>query len=190
MNAPAILVALTNTIYWIAVTVKAIRHTLQTGRQPNIIPRETLGLVLRLIWLPVIVGMLSLSWGYARHVSSATMTAYWGALVAILALAFTFHCWSAMGAQWRMGINPKEKTTLVTTGPFGYSAHPIYSLSMILAIATLMAVPTAPMVIVVSLQIILLYQEASREEQDMLQKHGQAYLDYQSKVGRFFPRWR
>jgi len=196
MNLPAVLVAIANTVYWLAVTVKAVRLTQQTGHQPNIIPREALGFILRIIWLPVVLAMMLLSWRYAliSHplpaAFSRQLIAYGGALLSLSALALTFYCWKEMGTYWRMGINPKEKTPLVTTGPFRYSAHPIYGLSMLLAIGSVIAVPTAAMLTAVCLQLILLYQEARREEKDLLRKHGEAYLVYQSNVGRFIPRWQ
>ena len=92
-----------------------------------------------------------------------------------------------MGKSWRMGIDPYEKTALIFTGPYAYVRHPIYALSSLLMIATVIVVPTPIMFAIAAVHLILLQWEASREEQNLSRIHGPQYDDYRASTGRFFP---
>ena len=95
-----------------------------------------------------------------------------------------------MGKSWRMGIDPHEKTRLIVSGPYAYVRHPIYALSSVLMVASFVAVPTIPMLIVAIVHCGLLQWEARREERYLLSVHGQAYQDYLAHVGRFIPKFQ
>jgi protein-S-isoprenylcysteine O-methyltransferase Ste14 len=86
-----------------------------------------------------------------------------------------------------MGIDPAERTSLVVAGPFAYVRHPIYALSQLMMLASVVAVPSYVMIAVGVMHIVLLQWEVRREEAHMLQVHGAAYTDYCARVGRFIP---
>jgi protein-S-isoprenylcysteine O-methyltransferase Ste14 len=189
---PPLVVALCVTTYWVAVVVKSIAIRKHIRKLPNVIPNERLGQLLRLIWLPTVLALIILSWRAVWQPSVLSVMTVAAAVVALSATVLTFYCWRVMGKDWRIGIDPAETTTLITQGPFRFSRHPIYSLSIVIALSAMLVVATIPIAIVVAVKIALLWQEAHREEQDMLRKHGEPYRDYQQQVGRFVPRkpWR
>ncbi len=92
-----------------------------------------------------------------------------------------------MGKSWRMGIDPNEKTPLVVSGPYAYVRHPIYALSSVLMLATMLAIPSPLMIAVGITHLLLLQWEARREEQHLIRVHGQLYQNYFDSVGRFVP---
>jgi len=87
-----------------------------------------------------------------------------------------------------MGIDPKEKTQLVFTGPFAYVRNPIYGLSQLLAVMAVLIVPSPLMILIGITHIILMQWEVRREEVYLLATHGDSYAAYLSNVGRFIPR--
>ncbi len=94
----------------------------------------------------------------------------------------------AMGASWRIGVDPSEKTALVTRGPFAVVRNPIYSAMLpallglalttpsLLALAAWVAEVTA-----IELQVRFV------EEPYLASVHGAAFADYCARVGRFVP---
>ncbi|QIN85369.1 isoprenylcysteine carboxylmethyltransferase family protein (plasmid) [Rubrobacter tropicus] len=94
----------------------------------------------------------------------------------------------AMGRSWRIGVDEKEKTELVTAGPFALVRNPIFS-AMVPAFAGLaLLVPNAAsllgaaaLVAAVEIQVRLV------EEPYLLRAHGARYAGYASRVGRFVP---
>jgi protein-S-isoprenylcysteine O-methyltransferase Ste14 len=181
------------TAYWATVAVKSIRIARLIRRDPNVIPREKTGRLMRLIWAPTILAWNILPWlnphpgtpgGVLRSAVGAA-----GAVVCLLALGGSYHCWHEMGASWRIGIDPNEKTALIVSGAYRHLRHPIYSLSIFLMLGTLAAVPTPAMLVVAAVHCTLMQIEARREESHMLRVHGETYRAYMQTTGRFLPKF-
>lgn len=176
-------------IYWGAVIVKAERaRRWQHGA--NVIPPERTGRWLRVVWVPLVIAWCVQPWLRFAHDGTlrSLPVAFGGAFLCIAATAATFACWRAMGKSWRIGIDPGETTTLVVSGPFRIVRHPIYALSIVLMLGTLMATQTRMMLVLAVLHFVLLQWEAAREEDYLRQKHGEAYAQYSQRTGRFVPR--
>ena len=196
-QTPSLIAGVCLAVYWARVLKMALRIRRQTGAAANIFPTEKAGRLLRIIWFPC-VGV----WTAAPFLAIATpgrlttpMDApaflSWLAAVAVfLCLAASWICWKQMGRSWRMGINPNEKTQLIVTGPYVYVRHPIYAISTAMAGASVLANPSALMAGAAFVHMILLHWEARREEQHLLNVHGEAYRAYCQTTGRFMPRFR
>lgn len=111
-----------------------------------------------------------------------------GVVLAVAGIVLIFGAQMAMGGAWRVGVDPAERTQLVTDGPFGLVRNPIYS-AMIPKIAGLtLMVPTVLAIAgLLLLAISLELQVRTVEEPHLLRTHGNAYLAYASRVGRFVP---
>jgi protein-S-isoprenylcysteine O-methyltransferase Ste14 len=83
---------------------------------------------------------------------------------------------------------PRAKATLVTTGPYRWIRHPMYTAALLLVIAATLL--TANLVVAVGgLGMFILMAARSRlEEQRLVEKFGAAYRTYQRQTGRFLPR--
>jgi protein-S-isoprenylcysteine O-methyltransferase Ste14 len=182
--------------YWLRVLRMARKARRRTGRAANLIPREPVGRLLRLLWTPVVLLWVGQPFVSALvHSPPAPLRPIWAnawiawacVLVAGAAFWLTRVCWRTMGRNWRMGIDPSERTSLVVEGPFQYVRHPIYALSQVMMLAAVAAVPSPLMLAAGALHLLLLQWEARREEAHMHRTHGDAYLSYCSRVGRFLP---
>lgn len=111
-----------------------------------------------------------------------------GLLLAVSGLVLTFAAQLAMGDSWRIGVDPEERTRLVTDGPFALVRNPIYCamaptvLGLALMVPSVAAVAAlACLVAGVELQVRLV------EEPHLLRAHGEEYAAYAARVGRFLP---
>lgn len=118
-----------------------------------------------------------------------TMVKWIAVVIAVAALGATFVCWKRMGTSWRMGIDPNDRTQLISSGPYAYVRHPIYGLSTLLMLMTMLVIPSPLMIAAGVIHIILLQWEARREEIYLSKAHGEEYTRYMEQTGRFFPRW-
>jgi protein-S-isoprenylcysteine O-methyltransferase Ste14 len=182
--------------YWLRVMRMARKARQRTGRAANLLPPEPVGRLLRLLWTPIVLIWIGQPFVAAlartpppalRPVWANAWAAWAGVLIAGASFWLTRICWRAMGTNWRMGIDPAERTSLVVNGPFQYVRHPIYALSQAMMLAVVAAVPSPLMIAAATLHLILLQWEARREEQYMLRTHGAAYSIYCLRVGRFLP---
>ncbi len=198
---PAVIIGLILGLYWLRVLQLVMRTKRIVGRAANFVPPESLGRMLRIIWIPVvvlwifgplltpfIVGLPNLFLPVSFGELGDILVGWLAVLVAIIAFALTWLCWIKMGTSWRMGIDPNERTTLVFNGPYAFVRHPIYGLSQVLVIATLAALPSPFMLIIALLHMFFMQWEVRREDKYLVLLHGPAYSNYMQRVGRFFPR--
>lgn len=111
-----------------------------------------------------------------------------GGLLAVLGIVATFSAQVVMGDSWRIGVDPGERTRLVTTGPFAVVRNPIFSAMLPTALGLALLVPNwVALAGLVGLAIALELQVRVVEEPYLLRTHGEAYADYAAGVGRFVP---
>lgn len=111
-----------------------------------------------------------------------------GLVLAVAGIGLTFYAQVAMGASWRIGVDPGERTQLVTTGPFALVRNPIFSAMLPTALGLTMLVPNwVALVGLVGLIAALELQVRVVEEPYLSQVHGGSYSAYAARVGRFAP---
>lgn len=182
--------------YWLRVLRMARKARQKTGRAANFLPAEPVGRALRIAWIPVVIVWVLQPFIAALPVSryrlltplvSSPWIAWPSVVLAAACFWLTRICWRTMGKNWRMGIDPAERTSLVLSGPYQYVRHPIYALSQAMMLATVVAIPSPIMIAVGALHLILLQWEARREERYLQSIHGTDYVEYCARVRRFFP---
>lgn len=174
--------------YWLTVLFKVIRMTSKIGKSPNVIPKESLGFLSRLIMVPLIICWIILPWQTAFFNTVLSSPLAWlGSLFCLAGFSLTLYCWYYMGNSWRIGIDPKEKNTLVTDGPFKHIRHPIYALSMLLMLGSLLTVQTNAMLVLFCIHWFIFTLEAIREERYLTKIYGETYQQYIKQTNRFLP---
>ena len=111
-----------------------------------------------------------------------------GSVVAVLGVVLTVVAQLAMGVSWRIGVDPAERTELVTDGPFALVRNPIFSAMLVTAIGLAAMVPNLVAVLgLVALVAALELQVRAVEEPYLTTVHGDDYRSYLKRVGRFVP---
>jgi protein-S-isoprenylcysteine O-methyltransferase Ste14 len=111
-----------------------------------------------------------------------------GLVLAAGGVVLTFGAQLAMGDAWRIGVDPEERTQLVTGGPFKLVRNPIYSAMIPTVLGLVLMVPNIlAIVVLVTLVTALELQVRLVEEPYLLRTHGREYADYAAQVGRFVP---
>jgi protein-S-isoprenylcysteine O-methyltransferase Ste14 len=105
-----------------------------------------------------------------------------------LGLAGTLVAQAAMGASWRIGVDERARTELVTGGPFTVVRNPIFAAMLPASAGLALMVPSvvafaglAALVVALELQVRVV------EEPYLLRTHGAEYASYAARVGRFAP---
>lgn len=128
--------------------------------------------------------------GWVEPIASLdTSTAHvLGNALALLGIAGTLYAQLAMGTSWRIGVDPEERTALVTSGPFALVRNPIFSAMLPTALGLTLLVPSWVAIAgLVGLVVALELQVRVVEEPYLLRAHGRDYGDYAARVGRFMP---
>ncbi len=111
-----------------------------------------------------------------------------GVVLASLGIAITSVAQFAMGDAWRIGVDPAERTGLVTHGPFAVVRNPIYAAMIPSFIGIALLTPNAVTITgAVLLMVALELQTRLIEEPYLATVHGEQYAVYAARVGRFLP---
>ncbi|MEZ5057111.1 MAG: isoprenylcysteine carboxylmethyltransferase family protein [Saprospiraceae bacterium] len=103
----------------------------------------------------------------------------------MLSLILVWVAQSQMANSWRIGIDEKNKTELVTTGLFSFSRNPIFLGVMIANVGLLFIIPNAFTLLIVSLSTVSINTQIRLEEDFLIRSHGENYRDYLKRVRRW-----
>lgn len=110
---------------------------------------------------------------------------------AVLLVAVALFIWShaALGRNWSVSVEVLESQQLVTTEPYHWVRHPMYSSLFLMAFGLVVATanPIASLPLLVSLFVMYLERVAD-EERLMLGEFGEQYAAYMQRTGRLLPR--
>jgi len=183
-------------LYWGGVLVQARRVRRRIGKSPNLKPRGIKERFLWAGWMLVIVGWLAeafligrLDVSGFRIVTSLSNTGglVFGLCVVALGYVGTLWCYAAMGDLWRIGIDHTKKVALVSSGPYRYIRHPIYSFQMVMLIGAFWLLPAAFSAALVLAHLVCVRIKAADEEAYLLTTLGDQYRQYMARTGRLFP---
>jgi protein-S-isoprenylcysteine O-methyltransferase Ste14 len=111
-----------------------------------------------------------------------------GAGLAVIGTAATVYAQVDMGESWRIGVDPKETTTLVRSGVFALVRNPIYTAMLVFGLGIALVTPNV--VAIAGCMMLLLSIELQVrvvEEPYLRMVHRDSYRDYLASVGRFAP---
>ena len=108
----------------------------------------------------------------------------WGFL--IISLIVVWIAQSQMANSWRIGIDEKNKTKLITKGLFSISRNPIFLGIMMANIGLFLVIPNAFTLLVISLSTISINTQIRLEEAFLKQEFENEYEAYSKKAKRWF----
>ncbi len=202
-DLPQMLVVVTVWCYWIGVLVMMVRSRLHYKAGSGGLPHTPWERWIWVLWLPAVLlwQILPIHALRSNHVFFAVLPGlsghpavsvlrWCGAAAAMLSFLLTIPCWLRMGCNWSMAVVPTKPTRLVTDGLFAHIRHPIYALSIVLMVSTMVIVASPAMLIVGCVHLLMLFLKTVAEEEYLRRRHGQDYMDYCRRTGRFLPRRR
>jgi protein-S-isoprenylcysteine O-methyltransferase Ste14 len=111
-----------------------------------------------------------------------------GLVLALVWFAATLVAQTGMGASWRIGVDPAERTALVTGGVFAHVRNPIFTAMVAAQAGVVLMAPTwVSAAALTALAAAVQLQVRTAEEPYLLATHGDAYAAYAARTGRFLP---
>jgi len=111
-----------------------------------------------------------------------------GAVVAVLGIVATLAAQVQMGTSWRIGVDPSERTGLVTAGIFGWVRNPIFTAMLLAAVGfTLLVGNVVAVLALAALVVAIEVQVRAVEEPYLREVHGAEFDRYVARTGRFLP---
>lgn len=130
------------------------------------------------------------SWFTRRLIPWAPWQFWVAALVTAAGLLFTVWARMHLGRNWSGLVTIKEDHELVTSGPYAWVRHPIYTGLLAAFIACGFARGDWRGVVAVAIAIAALWRKLRLEEQWMRERFGESYAAYARRVPALVPFWR
>jgi len=146
------------------------------------VPALMLPIVWLLPWILLVtrVGSRASSWPGPRLV---------GLALSLYALPILATGPRALGRMLVPGAAVFTDHALVTTGPFRFLRHPIYSAVLALWLGAALGTLNVILLVLWIVPLVGVGIQARAEEELLRAKFGQAYADYAARTGAFIPRW-
>jgi protein-S-isoprenylcysteine O-methyltransferase Ste14 len=165
-------------IYWLVAAVSATRPRSHRGRYAGIGVRAAVILLVLLLRLTVLEGN-------AGDVDDPRLLGVGSGLL-VLGLATAVWARVHLGRNWGMPMSEGVDPELVTTGPYRYVRHPIYSGLLLAMIGSAVALGVYWLVVVAVLGLYLVYS-ATVEERTMTRLFPATYPAYKQSSKMLIP---
>lgn len=110
-----------------------------------------------------------------------------GFLTGLAGLSICLYAQVKMGSSWRVGIDEKVKTDLITSGLYQYIRNPTYSGLFLLNIGVWLIWPTWTVFLLNFVFVLFLEIQVRCEEDYLASIHGEKYLEYKKSTKRYIP---
>jgi protein-S-isoprenylcysteine O-methyltransferase Ste14 len=172
-------------LYWWAASFDVkptARRESMASRLSHIVPLALAVALLASRAAPPIPG-LALRW-----LPQAVWPAWLGALLTATGLAFTVWARRVLGRNWSAVVTLKSDHQLVTTGPYRYARHPIYT-GLLLAVAgSAMARGDVRALLAIALAGAAFWRKLRIEEAWLRERFGSDYDAYAQRVAALVPK--
>jgi protein-S-isoprenylcysteine O-methyltransferase Ste14 len=144
------------------------------------------GLVL---WLSPLIYLINPIWMAWSKIGLPDWVRWLGVGIGILCTLGIYWLFSSIGS----GITPTSATRkehkLVTSGPYRWVRHPLYTVGSSLFIAFGMMADNWFIAVLGILAFIAMAIRTPKEEANLIERFGDEYREYMKRTGRFFPKF-
>jgi len=124
---------------------------------------------------------------FPQHASPAIGLRILGVVLCALGVAVAIWARVCLGDNWGMPMTRRADPHLITSGPYAYVRHPIYTGILLGLTGTMLATSPARLFGWPLVALVYFHIAAMREERDMLKAFPEEYRAYMSKTRRLIP---
>jgi protein-S-isoprenylcysteine O-methyltransferase Ste14 len=141
-----------------------------------------------ILWVGPWIYLINPQWMAWSKIGLPDVLRWLGFLLGILSVFGIYWLFSSIGS----GITPTSGTrtqhTLVTSGPYRWVRHPLYTVATSLFIAFGMMADNWFIPLLGILAFIAMAIRTPKEESNLIARFGEDYRQYMKRTGRFFPK--
>ena len=142
-----------------------------------------------MLWLSPLVYLINPSWMAWSKIGLPEWVRWLGVGLGMVAIMGIYWLFSSIGS----GITPTSATRkqhqLVTSGPYRWIRHPLYTFGSSLFVAFGMMADNWFIALLGVLAFIAMASRTPKEEANLIEKFGDDYREYMKRTGRYFPKF-
>jgi protein-S-isoprenylcysteine O-methyltransferase Ste14 len=167
----------------------------ESGGEKVSLKHEGLALMISLrvvgmaLWLGVFAYLINPDWILWAHVRLPTWARLLGAAPGMLADGLAYWVFSSLGKNVTPTVITRDRHELVTTGPYRWVRHPLYSIGFLSYISFALLAANWYVAVLSMATLILIAVRVPKEEEALIARNGDVYRHYVRRTGRFLPRF-
>jgi protein-S-isoprenylcysteine O-methyltransferase Ste14 len=130
----------------------------------------------------------SRGWLATRFVSASPTIGEIGVALTVAGIAFAIWARWHLGENWSATVTLKEGHQLISSGPYRYIRHPIYTGMLLAFVGTALALGEYRALISVCIVLFAFYIKAKKEELFLTQEFGEKFREHSRRTGMFLPK--
>jgi len=174
-------------IGWAAYWWLAARQVKVTARHESVASR--LSHVLPLSFAGILMASPNLRVPALNRVLIAPTHASFAIGAFLTAAGILFAAWArrVIGSNWSATVTVKQDHALITSGPYAWVRHPIYTGLLLALVGTAISIGQVRAAIGFVIAVLAILRKMQIEERVMLEQFGDAYRAYRARVPRLIP---
>lgn len=152
---------------------------------PMIVVLRGLGL---LFWFSFLAYMINPDWMRWAKVDLPEWARWTGVALGVLSVFLAYWVLTNLGNNITPTVVTREKHSLVTTGPYRWVRHPLYTMGLLAYTGFALISENAFIAVLAVLGFIFLNIRSHQEEANLVARFGDAYRDYMRRTGKYLPR--
>jgi protein-S-isoprenylcysteine O-methyltransferase Ste14 len=141
-----------------------------------------------LLWLSPLVYLINPAWMAWSKIGLPEWVRWLGVGLGVLCTFGIYWLFSSIGSNITPTSATRRKHQLVTSGPYRWVRHPLYTVGTSMFIALGLMADNWFIIALGILAFIAMARRTPKEEANLMEKFGDEYRDYMKRTGRFLPK--
>ena len=141
-----------------------------------------------ILWLSPVVYLLNPQWMAWSKINLPEWVRWLGVVMGVLCILGIYWLFSSIGSSITPTSATRNKHQLVTSGPYRWVRHPLYTVASSMFISIGMIADNWFITALGILAFILMAIRTPKEEANLIEKFGDEYQEYMKHTGRFLPK--
>ncbi len=141
-----------------------------------------------LLWFSPLIYLLNPQWMAWSKIGLPDALRWLGVVLGLLCVLGIYWLFSSIGSGITPTSGTRTKHTLVTSGPYRWVRHPLYTIGCSLFVTFGMIADNWFIILLGSLAFIAMAVRTPKEEANLIDKFGDEYREYMKRTGRFLPK--
>jgi len=141
-----------------------------------------------LLWFSPLVYLLNPSWMAWSKIGLPDSVRWLGVGIGVLCVPMIYWLFSSIGNSISPTSATRKQHTLVTSGPYRWVRHPLYTVGSSLFVAFGMMADNWFIAALGMLAFVAMASRTPKEEANLIEKFGDEYREYMKHTGRYLPK--
>jgi protein-S-isoprenylcysteine O-methyltransferase Ste14 len=140
------------------------------------------------LWVSVFAYLINPAWVAWARIDLPEWARWLGIGMGIACDFFAYWIFSNLGSNVTPTVVTRKTHTLITSGPYRWIRHPLYSMGIIAFLGFALIAENWLIALLGLLTFPILAIRTYKEEDHLIERFGEAYLEYRKHTGRYLPR--